>query len=412
MDALPTSSSVAKTPAILSSSSSGTVHSRLTVSNSNSRRLRALSRTHGDEDEQALHTPRKDSVNATHECASKSPDLPLYAASKSTSSSRRKQFWSWIVYGYSFCSVAFLTAFLLRSPFSRIPRASNLANLSPADAFSLPYRLSKIMPVRPEPVAFYPFALEARRPNNSSDVTVCAWTDVDNLKNLATWAKSWSGPISMVVVANSSNGLHRFQVHQFPKSLRDRLNVHFLQIAPNTTHSPNSFLNLARMFSRTRLAVLFPGPLSQGLPSGSYANITIPLHIKHLSGNGSKVAPPMVLTSRKFTPTIAQPFERFTPLLVDIKHPVWCTERFFTAPSREDDWEECLWQFWVNSYGAMKSHPEVRWTETKNPKVGKGQTRTTTDVRSLSRYTLQIPSDLSCISPGTHTLPPCSAIST
>ncbi|KLO18423.1 hypothetical protein SCHPADRAFT_955417 [Schizopora paradoxa] len=376
MDTIPSSSSVAKTPAVVTSSSSGTVHSRLTASNSNSRRLRGLSRSRGDDvdvdtfDEQALNAPKNDLTDVTPESTLKSPELPLYSTFKTSPGSRRKQFWTWIVYCYCLGSVAFLTATLLRSPFSQNLNSSNLGTISTANDFSLPYRLSKVMPTQPEPIALYPFALEARVRVNSSDITICAWTSMEDVKNIASWAKQWSGPISMVVVADSSDAIHQFQQYHFPKSLRNRLNIHLLQIAPNTTHTPNAFLNLARMFSRTRSTLLFPGPLLQEPFHEIYTNLTMPLHNPH-SRNGSKTAPSMVLTSRKFTPTMAKPFEKFTPLLVDVRHPVWCTERFFTAPSREADWEECLWQFWVNSYGAMKSHPDVHWADTSSEKEAK-----------------------------------------
>ena len=48
-----------------------------------------------------------------------------------------------------------------------------------------------------------------------------------------------------------------------------------------------------------------------------------------------------------------------SPLLIEREHPIWCTERFFTA-SREADWQECVWQFWLYSYGTLP-YIEANW---------------------------------------------------
>jgi hypothetical protein len=42
-----------------------------------------------------------------------------------------------------------------------------------------------------------------------------------------------------------------------------------------------------------------------------------------------------------------------SPLIIPRNHPVWCTDRFFIHNTRAADWKECLWQFWVESFGAF-----------------------------------------------------------
>jgi hypothetical protein len=82
--------------------------------------------------------------------------------------------------------------------------------------------------------------------------------------------------------------------------------------------------------------------------------------------NGTAMSLPLVLAPSKTTPKSLLPFMALSPLLVEQEYPVWCSERFFSAPSREEDWEECLWQFWINSYGTLQALSEPNWRVSRN----------------------------------------------
>jgi hypothetical protein len=44
-------------------------------------------------------------------------------------------------------------------------------------------------------------------------------------------------------------------------------------------------------------------------------------------------------------------------------HSVWCTERFFLASSRDFDWDACLWQLWLDSFGDVSFLQIPDWTD-------------------------------------------------
>jgi len=43
-----------------------------------------------------------------------------------------------------------------------------------------------------------------------------------------------------------------------------------------------------------------------------------------------------------------------SPLIIQLDHPVWCTDRFFLDNTRPSDWTECLWQFWLDAFGEFR----------------------------------------------------------
>jgi hypothetical protein len=46
-------------------------------------------------------------------------------------------------------------------------------------------------------------------------------------------------------------------------------------------------------------------------------------------------------------------------------HSVWCTERFFLSSSRHSDWEACLWQLWLDSFGDVKLLQNADWKDSE-----------------------------------------------
>lgn len=177
----------------------------------------------------------------------------------------------------------------------------------------------------------------------------------------------FAGPISLLVTTmtepsspdheallNKLIGLNRRN-----SELNSTLSVHILHLDAKTEENPNAYLNLARMFSQTHRVVLIPGPLSSTPPKTLYrALLPQTLASAAISVSSSSKYRPVVLTARSQT---AFPFSPLSPVLLDRDHPVWCTERFFPALSRTADWEECLWQIWLENFGDVEIQQIRGW---------------------------------------------------
>jgi hypothetical protein len=58
------------------------------------------------------------------------------------------------------------------------------------------------------------------------------------------------------------------------------------------------------------------------------------------------------------------PFAALSPALIPKNHPTWCTERFFFSGSRDFDWDACLWQLWLDSFGDVRFLANHDWKHT------------------------------------------------
>lgn len=132
---------------------------------------------------------------------------------------------------------------------------------------------------------------------------------------------------------NHQETLDRVKHH--PSSKRLFLNV--LQVQDTAQNHPNTYLNLARLFAPTKKVLLLPGTLSK-LDRNLY-NVVIS-HSTHT---------PSMIT----LPAPAIPASPLTPILMPKDYPIWCTERHFLATTRANDWDECIWQVWLQELGAL-----------------------------------------------------------
>lgn len=162
----------------------------------------------------------------------------------------------------------------------------------------------------------------------------------------------FEGPMSIVILTDSaSDQKHRVsKVLKRTPNIRKRAVVHVMQHPPHQGRSPNVYLNLARMFARTRHIVLFPTYALVNRTNNIHDKITDLLR----SMNNSQLAKPHLLVTTVSNSRVPRTFPPFSPLLIEREYPIWCTERFFTA-SRDADWQECLWQFWLYSYGTLST---------------------------------------------------------
>lgn len=123
------------------------------------------------------------------------------------------------------------------------------------------------------------------------------------------------------------------------------LSLHLLHLSHQNQGSPNTFLNIARLFAATKTVMLVPANLS-----------FLPLITSDLAKQEfrSGSLPSIVTISPANWPTFsALPF--LSPLIIQLDHPVWCTDRFFLDNSRTADWTECLWQFWLDAFGEFRN---------------------------------------------------------
>lgn len=167
------------------------------------------------------------------------------------------------------------------------------------------------------------------------------------------------GPISLLVTTSTPpNSLEYSTLLSSISKLRDShnvnkaLSVHVLQLEDYAQENPNpnAYLNLARLFSRTKKVAIFPGNLSHLPPKALYKTLLT-----------STLNKPIVLTSRT-NPNY--PFSALSPLILNRDDPLWCTERFFISVSRELDWGECVWQVWLERFGDVDVKMTSEWVNT------------------------------------------------
>ncbi|KAI0344601.1 hypothetical protein BDW22DRAFT_1326705, partial [Trametopsis cervina] len=191
--------------------------------------------------------------------------------------------------------------------------------------------------------------------------TACLWTWDTDLDALTAWASRWKGPISVLVVTQSSPSspeatelLIKLQVLAGLPTVRTKLSAHIIHLEAHTPENPNAFLNLARLFSQTDVVTLFPGNLSVVPPKILYRSVA--------SESGS--SKPVVFSMRQ---QATFPFTGFSPAVLNREDPLWCTERFFPSISRAADWTECLWQIWLEHSGNIEVKPTSDWIHDTNP---------------------------------------------
>lgn len=112
-------------------------------------------------------------------------------------------------------------------------------------------------------------------------------------------------------------------------------------------YSPSTYLNLARLFANSRTVMLFPANLSNVLPPDFHNALTS--RIPH------PIRKPLLITS---TGTSAFSIPDLTPVILPQNYPLWCTEKAFLA-SRTSDWDDCLWQLWLEEYGLEQANVTI-----------------------------------------------------
>ncbi|TDL26274.1 hypothetical protein BD410DRAFT_575422 [Rickenella mellea] len=356
---------------------SGSVHAR------SQRRLRVpSSRTYTPfewkDSQSGTISPNLDSPRVfLDDTALKSPFLlpsPCIVESQWPRTSRRTRNLRWSFYTYCVVSVLFFTCHLCgghQALFNSLLSAYG-PRLSPMNVLSSYSKLSSVTSFRPTPLALEPYVVQSRTPRHDSEITACIWSDESDLQEVTKWSSHWRGPISLLLVTavSPSSPAHNSLLEQLTVlQSNPKLSVHVLQTEAKTHHSPNTFINLARLFSATRFVALFPSAPSALPPKGLYGDISKRLH----ANVTQRALSPVTLAQSANFSNASFPFAPLSPVVLDSHHPLFCTERFFSAPSRSADWQECLWQFWLDSLGSMPTLENPYWTdlgqEPKNQQV-------------------------------------------
>ncbi|TBU29597.1 hypothetical protein BD311DRAFT_720403 [Dichomitus squalens] len=197
--------------------------------------------------------------------------------------------------------------------------------------------------------------------------SACIWATEEELDMIVPWAERWTGPLSLLVTTTASRGSPRHgallsnlvKLQAKNSVLQQTLSAHILHLGPSMEARPNAFLNLARLLSPSPQAVLFPGNLSYTPPKNLHKSL-----MAQQSYSSSAMAgqipnrKPVVLTMRDHT---SFPFTPLAPLVLSRDDSTWCTERFFYNVSRSTDWEECLWQVWLENFGDLEVKALQGW---------------------------------------------------
>ncbi|KAJ7096220.1 hypothetical protein C8R44DRAFT_644179 [Mycena epipterygia] len=220
-----------------------------------------------------------------------------------------------------------------------MPVPSTFAFLSPEQ------RLSRISLYPGGSPVFDPYLLLAA-PTNDNAITACLWTtdDEDSFRALVFWVSQWTGPTSLVMTTTTPprSAMHQ-QLIQRLKTLQSLpslsgLSLHLVHVT-NNQYYPSLYLNLARFFANSPIVMLFPANPSNVLPSSFYKALT-----PHIRVAARK---PLLIAS---TVTSAFSIPGLTPVILPRNYGLWCTDRAFLA-SRTSDWDDCLWQLWLEEYG-------------------------------------------------------------
>lgn len=220
--------------------------------------------------------------------------------------------------------------------------------------------------MQPPLEGFEPFLLRGEAHLDTKAVTACLWSNDNEISDrLPPWAALWpgmyyrqsltvlpdnlvSGPISLLMTTTAPPSstqheslLERLQALKTYPPLSS-LSLHLLHVNSQAQDSPNTYLNLARLFASTSRVMLFPGNFSVLPPSTFYSIISESAHSAHR---------PMIITSGD---QVSFPVLALSPIVIRRDYPLWCIERFFFSSSRTTHWEECIWQLWLESFGAVE----------------------------------------------------------
>ena len=304
----------------------------------------------------------------------------------------------WIISLYVVVSLIFFSTSLYRSFHSaQLDKRSSLVPsqdwppaLSGLDALSPAARLAKLFALYPPPTHFGLFTHRPAVDAHSHEITVCLWAYENNLDWVPVWTTDWpgndlhpsyltpltvTGPISLVVLTRKPPTSNRAPLRpalanllHHPMLNASRLALHTLHLGPTTPDAPSVFLNLARLFAPTRTVLLVPGNPA-------------PPQTLHTTVWPSAIQAPIIVNVQ--TSTVAPPRDKgrpqipLAPVLIPRDHPLWCTERFAFVPAythtspRAADWEACLWQVQLETYGAASAggptFPGWRWNIEHDP---------------------------------------------
>ncbi|KAF8867721.1 hypothetical protein CPB84DRAFT_1663021, partial [Gymnopilus junonius] len=178
--------------------------------------------------------------------------------------------------------------------------------------------------------------------NGGSNMTICAWLQDTELNLLEGWTRSSAVSFSLVITTTVpfSSPQHRKLLgtlrRQLPKASVAGLSIHVLHV--EDVKLPNLYLNLARLLAVGDWTMLMPGGLGD-----------FNLNEKNPSINFGAKTGAYLLSSAAHT----YPFPDLSPLLIRKDSNFWCTERLFSGGSRSQDWNECVWQLYLEMTGKI-----------------------------------------------------------
>ncbi|KAI0081275.1 hypothetical protein K474DRAFT_1704009 [Panus rudis PR-1116 ss-1] len=270
-------------------------------------------------------------------------------------------------------TVALFSAFTGEAPDTPVSvPLTGSSNISPLELLPIDYLTSKITTVYPPPNKVLPNVISAKINDDSHihRITACVWTDEAELDSLRPWVSRWTGPISLLLTTSTLPSspeslalMERLSSMHKTSDLDRALSAHILHKDGKTPENPNAYLNLARLFASTPQVILFPGNLSHIPPKtfhrSFFSNISASAH------NAS--SRPIVFTTRSHS---SYPFSPLSPIVLNRDDPLWCTERSFLGVSREADWNDCLWQLWLEHFGNLDIKQTTDWV---NPTVSEAK---------------------------------------
>ncbi|KAJ7783283.1 hypothetical protein B0H16DRAFT_1710078 [Mycena metata] len=335
-----------------STSGSGSFQSHLSTTNSQQRLRATGGSAPSTKESSSLTSPVISSPNNLTNTlrAFLFPEIPIsihFQDHHASSRSWKYLALKWMALVYCFLSVIFTSTALYKYLYLRTAaRMRNEIVPSSFEFLSAEQRLSRISSyLGGDSQMFEPYIILPASP--PAGITACLWTNDDGdagFRLLVSWASQWPGPISLVMTTETQpHSIQHQQLIQRIKPLRDHpslssLSLHLIHTTHNG-HSPSAYLNLARLYANSRTVMLFPANISNLLPSNFYSALASRLHLP--------IRKPLLVTSLV---TSAFSIPDLTPVVLPRNYPVWCTERGFLA-SRTSDWEDCLWQLWLEEYG-------------------------------------------------------------
>ncbi|KAG8728719.1 hypothetical protein FRC12_021550 [Ceratobasidium sp. 428] len=188
-----------------------------------------------------------------------------------------------------------------------------------------------IQPILNEPISW--------QTDNTSSITCCVWIPDTHLSALDKWIGIPGCPSSVLVTTTHAPGssAHKKLIRETREIVRRKRQPEdtvILISSPLYLPNPNTYINLARLFSKSPWSLLVPPERDPVLPSQGLSDVASRMELRVQPVDYRELFDTSGLEERLYVDA----------LLVPRDSPTWCTEHYLSAHLGQE-WLECARQF-------------------------------------------------------------------